>query len=49
MEKNWNPNDFQGRSKYQVERNYRVFVIFLVLIWLVGAGLVLYDLINYIF
>jgi hypothetical protein len=49
MEKDWDPNDFQGRSKDQVERNYRVFAIFLVLSWLVVTGLVLYGLINYIF
>jgi hypothetical protein len=49
MEKEWNPNDFQGRSKEQVERNYRVFEIFLVLSWLVGTDLVLFKLIDYIF
>jgi hypothetical protein len=49
MEKDWNPNDFQGRSKDHVERNYRVFEILLMLTWFVGTGLVLYGLINYIF
>jgi len=49
MEKEWNPNDFQGRSKEQVERNYRVFEIFLGLSWLVGTALVLFKLIDYIF
>jgi len=49
MEKDWNPNDFQGRSKDQVERNYRVFAIFLILSWLIGTGLVLYYIIDYIF
>jgi hypothetical protein len=49
MEKDWNPNDYQGRSKDQVERNYRVFAILLILTWFVGTGLVLYALINYIF
>jgi hypothetical protein len=49
MEKDWNPNDYQGRSKDQVERNYRVFAILLILTWFVGTGLVLYALIDYIF
>ena len=49
MEKDWNPNDYQGRSKDQVERNYRVFAILLILTWFVGTGIVLYALINYIF
>jgi hypothetical protein len=49
MGKDWNLNDFQGRSKNHVERNYRVFAILLMLTWFVGTGLVLYGLINYIF
>jgi hypothetical protein len=49
MEKDWNPNDFQGRSKDKMERNYRIFAILLILTWLVGTGLVLYALIDYIF
>jgi hypothetical protein len=49
MEKDWNTNDFQGRSKDHMERNYRIFAIILMLSWLVGTGLVLYALINYIF
>jgi hypothetical protein len=49
MEKDWNTNDFQGRSKDHIERNYRIFAILLMLSWLVGTGLVLYTLINYIF
>jgi hypothetical protein len=49
MGKDWKLNDFQGRSKNHVERNYRVFAIILMLTWFVGTGLVLYGLINYIF
>jgi hypothetical protein len=49
MKKNWNPNDYQERREDQVERNYRVFAILLMLTWFVGTGLVLYGLINYIF
>jgi hypothetical protein len=49
MEKDWNPNDFQGRSKDQMERNYRIFAILITLSWLVGTGLVLLKLISYIF
>jgi hypothetical protein len=45
----WNPNDYQGRSKDHVERNYKVFALFLVLAWLVGTGIVLYKIIDYIF
>jgi len=41
MKKDWNPNDFQGRSKDQMERNYRIFAV--------GTGLVLFKLISYIF
>jgi len=48
MEK-WNPNDFQGRSRDQVERNYRILAIILVLGWLFGTGFVLYKIIDYIF
>lgn len=47
--KEWNPNDYQGRSRDQVERNYRAFAMFLVLAWLVGTGIVLYKIIDYIF
>jgi hypothetical protein len=45
----WNSDDFQGRSRDQVERNYRVLAIFIVLSWLVGTGIVLYKIIDYIF
>ena len=47
--KEWNPNDYQGRSRDQVERNYRVFALFLVLSWLFGTAIVLYKIIDYIF
>jgi hypothetical protein len=49
MGKDLDTNDFQGRSKDHMERNYRIFAILLMLSWLVGTGLVLYTLINYIF
>ena len=49
MKEDWNPNDYQGRSKDHVERNYRIFAFILVLGWLVGTGLVLFKLISYIF
>jgi hypothetical protein len=49
MEKDWNPNDYQGRSKDQVERKYWVFAKLLILTWYVGTGFFLYALINYIF
>jgi hypothetical protein len=45
----WNSDDFQGRSRDQVERNYRALAIFIVLSWLVGTGIVLYKIIDYIF
>jgi hypothetical protein len=47
--KEWNPNDYQGRSRDHVERNYRVFALFLVLAWLSGTIIVLYKIIDYIF
>ena len=49
MKKDWNPNEYQGRSKDHVERNYRIFAFILVLSWLIGTGLVLVKLISYIF
>jgi hypothetical protein len=49
MREDWNSNDFQGRSEDHMKRNYRIFAILLVLTWLVGTGLVLYALIDYIF
>jgi len=49
MKKGWNSNDFQGRSKDRMERSYRIFAFSLILSWLIGTGLVLYTLIDYIF
>ena len=47
--KEWNPNDYQGRSRDHIERNYRVFALFLVLGLLTATGIVLYKIIDYIF
>jgi hypothetical protein len=40
---NWNPNDWQGRTKEQVERNYKVFGRSIVIVLIFGLILYLYD------
>jgi hypothetical protein len=47
--KEWNSDDFQGRSRNRVEMNYKALAVILVLAWLVGTGIVLYKIIDYIF
>jgi hypothetical protein len=47
--KEWNPNDFQGRSRDKVERYYRVLAIIIVLGCLLTTWFVIYNLIDYIF
>ena len=49
MKKEWDPNEYQGRSQKKVERNYRVFAISIVLGWLGLFGLLIYKLINFLF
>jgi hypothetical protein len=38
-----NPNDWQGRTKEQVERNYKVFGRSIVIVLIFGLILYLYD------
>ena len=45
----WNTDDFQGRSKDRLERNYKIIAILIVFGWLIGTGIVLYKIIDYIF
>jgi hypothetical protein len=40
---NWNPNDWQGRTEEQVERNYKVFGRSIVIVLIFGLILYLYD------
>jgi membrane-bound acyltransferase YfiQ involved in biofilm formation len=47
--KEWKPNDYQGRRRDQVERNYRILGFSIVIGWLFIFFLGLYSLINYIF
>jgi hypothetical protein len=39
----WDNNDWQGRSKEQVERNYKVFGWSIVIVLIFGLVLFLYD------
>lgn len=39
----WNPKDWQGRTKYQVETNYKIMGFAFMVVF---AGLVLYGLFS---
>lgn len=49
MKEEWNPNDFQGRSKDHVQRNYRIFAFLLGLTWFIGTFILIYAIIKSIF
>ena len=42
----WNGDDFQGRTKEQIERNYKVFGILLRFTVLIGFGITIYAIIK---
>lgn len=49
MKEDWNTDDFQGRSKDHVQRNYRVFALLLGLLWFIGMFILAYTIIKSIF
>lgn len=49
MKKEWNSNDFQGRSKDHMERNYRILAFVLGVSWLIGTFILAYTIIKSIF
>lgn len=49
MEKEWNPNDYQGRSQKQVENNNKVFGFSVILIGISLLGLSIYKFIDLLF
>jgi len=49
MGKDWNLNDFQGRSKNHVERNYRILAFSIIVFWLYLMGILVYKFINFLF
>lgn len=49
MEEEWNSNDFQGRSKDHVQRNYRIFALLLGMSWFIGTFILFYTIIKSIF
>jgi hypothetical protein len=49
MEKEWNPNDYQGRREDQYKRNYRILAFLIIVLWLYGMGLLVYELIKFLF
>jgi len=49
MEKEFDPNDYQGRSEDQVRRNNMIFVITTGLVSLFGIAITLYVLFGEIF
>ena len=42
----WNRDDFQGRTKEQIERNYKVFGILLRFTVLIGFSITIYAIIK---
>lgn len=44
-DKNWNPNDWQGRSKRQVETNETLAGISMIAVIAMVVGLVVYNII----
>jgi hypothetical protein len=49
MEKEWEPNDYQGKREDQIQRNYRILALSIILIWLFFMGLLVYKFINFLF
>jgi hypothetical protein len=49
MKQKWNSDDYQGRSKEQVERQYTSFSIFIGALSIVGVGLTLYIIFDNLF
>ena len=49
MEKEWNPNDYQGRSQKQVENNNKVFGMMVILVGFTIIGILVYKFINLLF
>ena len=49
MKQEWNPDDYQGRTKKQVENQYTAFSIFVGIISIVGIILTLYTIFDNIF
>ena len=45
MEKEWNPNDYQGRRRDQVQLNYRILAFSIVVFWLYFMGILVYKFI----
>ena len=46
MKEEFNPEDYQGRSKDHVERNYRIFSFVFVILWLAATYIFIYALIK---
>jgi hypothetical protein len=46
MAMKWNRNEWQGRSKEQIERNYKVFWIGIIISFFIGAGLLIINLLS---
>lgn len=49
MKEEWNSDEYQGRSRDQVERQYTAFSIFIGLLSMIGILLTLYFIFNNIF
>ena len=49
MEKEWDPNDYQGRSQKQVENNNKVFGMMVILVGVTIIGILVYKFINLLF
>ena len=45
-DKNWNPNDWQGRSRQQVETSEKLAGISMIAVILMVVGLVIYNAIT---
>ena len=42
----WDENDYQGRSKDHIERNYKSFGTLFRLITIIGLGIIIYAIIK---
>ena len=49
MEKEWNPNDYQGRREDQYKRNYRILAFTIAVLWLYCVGVLVYEFIKLLF
>jgi hypothetical protein len=49
MTEKWNPDDYQGRSKKQVENQYTAFSMFVGVVSIIGIALTLYIIFDNIF